>query len=507
MEAFSALERLINQHAALTKAAGVKRANDGLNSSVPEDPKGDGTVEPHTGELFDTMDSEIEDNPFVDITAMDESQANTSDPVDDLGNIGTEVMSVDDHVVDEYNMDVPDPGTDSPVKTSSYARFTFAQNHQAFNKCASILLKDMNERSAGVKTAAARTECANVQPTLSDYDLLRAYDMIQKTAAYDAQIAAANLAKVLRKEASGEEISIEDVPVDPAVDVPVEEAIPAEDAAALSELPPEVVDTLIEMPEPQLAMLEEVAGAVDAGQISPDEAIAILTDAGVGAAPAKTPAPAADVPAEEKDDTGSESASEGSDTETKEAAFRRRKRAFRLMRKIAQEAPLTEEDVALASEVSPEDIAAIEALPDEAIADLIALDEAVASGAIPEEVAIQALQGDPAVDAALAEAAETLPPEAALPEEAVVEELPEEAVAGFSDALAEQGVSPEELAAVASEVPDTEKSAALRKIANSVHRYRYYSYHTKRAGYSRPKTARSAAIKMRCHRVLNELLN
>ncbi|MBQ9692983.1 MAG: hypothetical protein IJV70_07505 [Clostridia bacterium] len=473
---YGSLERLYAQRSNL-----YKKASDGLHSEAPDDPTGDGTVEPTTGDLFATMDKEIQDYPITDVTAADDGTAFNSDVTANLDNIGTEVTEFDDSVVDEYSMDVEDPGTESQVKFSQYkfASMSFSQNHQVFKKLASALAQDLKDRAAG---ALARTKQAGYAPAMTSdqiaMDRFRKAKMIIEEGEKDGILMAKNAAFLLRKAANGEAVTPEDIPVDAVEDIPVEtapeEAVldpAAEEAAAvLSELPPETVEALVQLPEEELQAIEEMAAAVDAGAVEPEEAIAML--AGEEGAPSEE--------AVVCDETG---------CTAKEAAYRR------WMYKLAEEAPLTEEDVIAAADVPADDLAAIEALPPEAIEELIALEEAVDAGDIPAETAIALLEGDPGLEAALEEApVEEVPVDAAPVSE-------DEAVAELSSAMAEQGVTPDDLEAAAA-VSDEIKSASLRKIARSVRVYR-----TKYAAHTRSKTARRVALRRHCKNVLSELLD
>lgn len=473
---YSSLEKLIG-----CRDGFFKYAAEGVTSSVPDDPSGDGTVDPTTGDYTKINDKEIENSPFVDVTAVADSPAFSTDVTANIPNMGTEVLEVDEPVVDEYNLDVPDPGTDTPVKTSSahFARYTFEQNHAAFNKLAGVLLQDMRELSSGVQKQASYSN-----PNALYQERLRKAAAIMDQANADANLFAMNHNYVLQKNASGEEITEEDVPVDPSVGV--EDIISPEEAEVINELPPETVEALDAMSDPQLDAIEAVVSAVEEGQVDPEEAVAILT----GEEPAADPAACADGSCDA--DTPDSSCEDDPNCEsTKEAAFRW------LMRKVAEEAPVEEGDLEAAQSLPAEDVAAIEELPPEAIDRLIEIEKDVEEGNIDPEEVIAALEEDPAVMDEADEALADVPADA--PADPAVSEA--EAVAEMSSAMAEQGVTPEDLEAVAEGSPEV-KSAKLHKIARSVRGFRY-----KYAAHQRSKTARQAALRNRCTRVLNELMS
>ena len=461
-----------------------KRASDGGegmvdDSSVPDDPNGNGTVDYTTGEFDASVDKEVDKNS--DSNADDDDVATEGDVVAAIDNIGTDVAEVDDHVVDEYNLEVPDYGTDTPMKTSSYkyASLSLSQLQSVFRKKASAVLADIRERNTQKKTAAAESpvqdQQASADPNLQLYDNMRKLAAIQAEAEHDAALTAANIAHVVKKAAAGEEITEEDAPVE-VDDAPatMTDTIDASPEVSLDDVPPEVLEELISAPDEQLQLIEEVQDAVDAGQLSPEEGIEILQ--------------------------GGSDETPASDEEVKEAAYRQWR-----MRKIAEEIPVTEEDIAAANKLPAADIEAIDALPPEAIDSIIALEEAVEAGEISPEVAVAAIEGDPAVEAAIEEAAQSDAPATDVIAAGPAADTPvsdDEAAAEFSSVLADEGVTPDDLEAVAAADETSEKSAsALRTISKSVSRYR-----TKNAAYHVTKSARQAAIRQRCRKVLTELM-
>lgn len=510
--AWGSIDRLINQSSNFYKRAALrKRAEEemgaGMESSVPDDPTGDGTADRSEGEYSKMNDESIQDNPFVEVTAADPEFVNEGEPTDNTGNVGTDVTSVLDPLVDDYNTEVPDYGTDTPVKTSAlkYASLNFEQNKAAYVKIATLLVKDMRERAAMYgnrqKTAAARPQAPvnyapqyqQLGPAEQAYDNLRKWNLIKDAAIKDAALVAKNMAYVRNKMASGEDIGPEDVPVDTLSDTLGAVATP-EEAAAIESLPEETLEALVQAPEPQLEMLAELAQEVDAGNIEPEEAIAAITG---------EPCEGCETDSSDSDDSDDPDNSDDSDSASDED-IEKQAAAFRfLMKRAEEEAPISEEDLAAAQDVSPEDIEAINSLSPSEIEDLIALESAVENGDVPPEVALAAIEGDPAVVDALSDAA---PAEADVVDAVPAEEVSapisdDEAASEFSSAMAEEGVTPDDLDAIA-ENAEPVKAAKLRKISAYVR-----SHRAKKAAYHRSKTARSAALRQRCRSVLHELTN
>lgn len=508
---FSTIEKLCAQESNMRKKA--SDGGEGLvdDSSVPDDPNGNGTVDYSTGDFDESVDSEVHEGS--DSNADDADVVTDADVTAGMDNIGTDVAEVDDHVVDEYNLEVPDYGTSTPMKTSSYkyASLSLSQLQGVFRKKASLILGDIRERNARTKQASASRQDYQQQPQQSQqgynllYDNMRKLAAIQQEAIHDAALTAANMAYVTKKAASGEDITDEDIPVDITGESPATLTDTLEDATPISDVPPEVIEELVTAPEAQLQLIEEAAQAVDEGQITPEQAIELIQGA-----------EAADDVDEEVDTSSLDEALGDEEDMEKESSYNRIRKYAEyirarkiaalqriLMHKVAEEVPITEADVAAASELPADDLAAIDALPPEALDEIIALEDMVEAGEIPPEIAVAAIEGNPEVEAAIEEA--TSEPDVAVEDVEAAPDVPvtdDEAAAEFSSVLADEGVTPNDLEAIAAADESSEKQAsALRAIARSVSQYR-----TKKAAYHVTKSARQAAIRQRCRKVLTELM-
>lgn len=477
---YTTLDRLFARQANMYKTAA-----DGLHSEMPDDPSGDGTVEPTTGDYEKQTERDLEDFPFVDITSMDDESAYDDEMKSEIPNMGTDVAEVDDFVVDEYDTDVKDPtGTESPVKVGGYkfASCTFEQNQQMFNKCASALIAYWQGENQTIKQASygnPAINSGNLEKRAADYltivnEAYRDADLFCKNAAY---------ANIKLAEDGG--ASDDDAPIDvdgesvATMEDTLDDVTPDE-AASLADIPEDVLEDLLDSSDVELQLFEEVAEAVNNGQLEPEAGAAILTG-------------------ELGDDEGGSDDS-GSDEEMeKESAWHRY-----AMMKIAEETPVTEEDVANAAEISPEDAVALEELPPEALEELIAVADDVNAGEIDPELALAVAEGDPEVIEALEEAAggDAAPVEEEI---AAVPPTEEEAEAALSDAAASMDIAPEDMEAQAEMTGDTEKAAKLKLAA-----YRTRAFRMKTASRKRPaqrKTARAIALRNRFQNVLAELMN
>lgn len=478
---YTTLDRLFARQANMYKTAA-----DGLHSEMPDDPSGDGTVEPTTGDYEKQTESDLEDFPFVDITAMDDESAYDDDMKSEIPNMGTDVAEVDDFVVDEYDTDVKDPtGTDSPVKVGSFANCTFEQNQQMFNKCASALMSYWQNENQTVKQASYNAPSSAINSGSLEKRAAN-YLAIVNEAYRDADLFCKNAAYANIKMAEDGEVSDDDAPVDEegepvaTMEDTLEDVTPDE-AASLADIPEDVLEDLLGSSDVELQLFEEVADAVNSGQLEPEAGAAILSGELGG------------------DEGGSDdSGSSDSEEMEKESAWHRY-----AMMKIAEENPVSEEDVANAADISPEDAIALEELPPEALEELIAVADDVNAGEIDPELALAVAEGDPEVIDAL-EAA-TGGDAAPVEEEIAAPPTEEEAEAALSDAAANMDIAPEDMEAQAELTGDTEKAAKLKLAA-----YRTRAFRMKTASRKRPaqrKTARAIALRNRFQNVLAELMN
>lgn len=498
MSPYDVLERLCQTESRLYKSAA-----DGLHSNVPDDPEGDSTVDPTTGAYAKNNDKEVKNYEFVDVTAMDEGQENDGDVKESVPNMGTDVAEVDDILVDDYNTDVPDYGTSTPVKTSSahFAQCTWEENRYGFEKAASALLQDMRERAAYYGGSMAKSASYYGDYPMTEDDVLanrmRVTDLIKQAAIRDAEFAAEKANYIMRKNAEGEEVDAEDTPIDTIEDT-IENA---EDEGALEDLqdlPEEDLETLLEASDPELDLIQELADAVDNGDIDAEDAVALITGDEDGC----------DEDGCDEEDIDEEDIEDlADDAVSKEAAWH-------YWRMKAAEAEAMADAIAAdegadadeGDDFSEEDLGAIDELPDEDVEGLIALQEAIDNGEIDPEVVEAALEGDPEVLGALQEAAgdegEGYEEDMG---EAPVEDMEspvteDEAAGEMSSALEESGLTPENLDQIAAQQPDVEKAASLRIIANGTRKYR-----TKNASYHYCKSARQMAIRRKCHETLAEM--
>ena len=481
---YTTLDRLFARQANMYKTAA-----DGLHSELPDDPSGDGTVEPTTGDYAKMTDEDVDNVPFVDVTGQDDGVAYEDDITSGIPNMGTEVTEVDDFVVDEYNTKVKDPtGTESPVKVGSwdFASCTFEQNQQMFNKCASALMdywrNENNNQANTVKTAEAQpqTPAINSQDDVMEKRANK-YLAIVNEAYKDAELFCKNAAYANIKMAEDGGVSDEDVPVAELEDTlgsDVADATP-EEAASLADMPEDVLEDLLGSSDVELDLIQEIAQAVDNGQLEPEEGAAIISGELGG------------------DEGGSDSGEKDAEME-KESAWHRY-----AMMKIAEETPVMEDDLANAQDVSPDDIAALEELPPEALEELLAVVDDVNNGEIDPELALAVAEGNPEVIAAIEEAAGGAP--SAEEELAAAPPTEEEAEAALSDAAANMDITPEDLEAQAAATEDIQKAAKLKLAA-----YKTRAYRMKTASAKRPaqrKTARAIALRNRFQNVLAELMN
>lgn len=126
----------------------TKYASDGMNSSMPDDPSGDGFREPVTGPQFtEYTDDYSNTNPFTpnvgeggepSLTAENQQENSGSDFDIYVSGDGPDGQ-------DECKTTKDDPGTSMPAeageeKYSAYMRYSMEENINGFNKCAGLWL-------------------------------------------------------------------------------------------------------------------------------------------------------------------------------------------------------------------------------------------------------------------------------------------------------------------------------------------------------------------------------
>ena len=466
---FRALDELIN-----AQNRHIKWASDGFNSSMPED-ENDHLTEPSEGSHISEMDSDLQnaDSNISNVNDMEDASY-SEDGQKEQSLSSQEVREADDGEHD-YEFGHDDPGTTMPASADNdkYASYDFATNFAAFNKLASAF-------EAGPSVAPQPQKAASYeQPANDDHDLiakaLYTIDLANENAEIFQKIASYSFKKL----AEGEDVSPEDVlpvldNVDGAAPEETGEVSPEEAAAAID---------AIQDPEDQAA-IEEIVQAVENGEITPEELDTLLAEADAEEA-------------EEKVASYHKCAAYSNAILQAQAALSHlpandaaaiANLPFNKLAELVDE--MGAEDVA--SELSPEEEAALDSLSDEELEALVEIANGLESGEIsPEEVeAIAAEEGAdlPIEDAGAAESADDMSDDEALNE--------------LSSAMVEQGVSPDDLEN-AEDVPE-EKQAMVQKLASAVRGFRNsgkFQYKQAKAG------TKQAQARSLFHQFLNEFLN
>ena len=159
--AFNSLRDIVNAVQYRTKYA-----SDGMNSSMPDDPSGDGFREPKTGPQFtEYTDDYSNTNPFTpnvgeggepSLTAENQQENSGSDFDIYVSGDGPDGQ-------DECKTTKDDPGTSMPAeageeKYSAYMRYSMEENIDGFNKCAGLWLSMYNadlQKQAGYQVLDA----------------------------------------------------------------------------------------------------------------------------------------------------------------------------------------------------------------------------------------------------------------------------------------------------------------------------------------------------------------
>lgn len=159
--AFNSLRDIVNAVQYRTKYA-----SDGMNSSMPDDPSGDGFREPKTGPQFtEYTDDYSNTNPFTpnvgqggepSLTAENQQENSGSDFDIYVSGDGPDGQ-------DECKTTKDDPGTSMPAeageeKYSAYMRYSMEENIDGFNKCAGLWLSMYNadlQKQAGYQALDA----------------------------------------------------------------------------------------------------------------------------------------------------------------------------------------------------------------------------------------------------------------------------------------------------------------------------------------------------------------
>lgn len=161
----------------MQKLAYIKQASDGFNSSMPDDPTGDGTTDCKTGPQYAQYAKDlaaIETNPPNADTASTHSMTEDKEQENSwssytLSSAGSKEQSAKG----EYGDRPEDPGTSMPAeagqeKFSAARNCSLEQNIEIFNKCAQSLMHTKqayaNQYNAIVKEAAAIVQQVEALP-------------------------------------------------------------------------------------------------------------------------------------------------------------------------------------------------------------------------------------------------------------------------------------------------------------------------------------------------------
>ncbi|MDO4568761.1 MAG: hypothetical protein Q4D38_00075 [Planctomycetia bacterium] len=474
---FSMLDAITSQHGTVKSATA-----DQTTTTMPDDPSGDGTTEPSTGPLYDEMSRDIKKSPNVEVNAetADAQSLTGSNQEANGGNFGTELFDMDSLIQEDYNQNIKDPGTSSPVKVSQYKQATFDQNYMMFNKLASLAIQEINN----IKQASEQTNT-------SKYTREQKLAAIVHKANADGERLAANILKGRYKLATG----LGD-------DEPVE---------SMAELPPEVLAMAAGGDGADAAVLSDLAGAGEGNAAEAESALAeaIMSD----------PALVEEVVDELAEEILAETEAPAvAEEEAKLASY---------TRKIASDISEGDAELAAALEAAPPEV--LEAIAQEVLPAIVAEEEAsntdaeqateeeekqakklayyihkLASditGGDPEATAILETLPPEQVEAIVAEVAEEIAAEEAManaPEPAGEEPSTEEALEALSSTLEEEQITPEDLEAVAA----PEKQAYARKFASDLRHYRQHNPNWKPA-----KNAKAAKLRKQCRNFLRELMN
>ena len=296
----------------------AKAASDGFDSSMPDDPSGDGLMDPQTSAQYETYEDDYENTD--QLANMDEDTSESMEEDNEEENsLGTFDLSTstseEQSAKGEYEDQLEDPGTSMPAeagqeKFSSAMNCTLEQNIAVFRKCAESLWQTRQAQQNQVKQAYAYVSWA--APAIGSFTK-RAEELGASPEETNEMAAIETIAEEepelleALSEASPEELEelmeIADVieseggaegGEDPAVEEKLasfqftkraidEGATPdeANEVAAIEALvqeEPELVEALSEASPEELAELADIANAIEEGgaeepEISPEEQI------------------------------------------------------------------------------------------------------------------------------------------------------------------------------------------------------------------------------------------
>ena len=159
--AFNSLRDIVNAVSYRTKYA-----SDGMNSSMPDDPSGDGFRDPVTGPQFtEYTDDYSNTNPFTPNVGEGDEPSLTAENQQENSNSDFDIYVSGDGPdgQDTCKTTKDDPGTSMPAeageeKYSAYLNYSMEENIDGFNKCASLWLgmyRDDMEKAAGYEVLDA----------------------------------------------------------------------------------------------------------------------------------------------------------------------------------------------------------------------------------------------------------------------------------------------------------------------------------------------------------------
>lgn len=476
----------------------IKAAADGAETSMPDDPSGDGTTEPKTGPQFtqyskdkaqiETVPPDADEQPSSSMTEDHEQDNSFSSYT--LSTAGSEAQSAKG----EYTDRPTDPGTSMPAeagqeKYSSANDCSLEENIDVFNKCAACLISGAQQYDAQVKQAAAAVQQYSQYPlgyfTKMAEDMGASPEEANEIAAIEAIVQEQPELLDELADMSPEELdelqAIAEVIDNEAAAQATGDAEAAElEKESFFRQEPVIQQTLASLNDGQLkqaaANLDVLLQKAAADELSEDEIAAILEDASSDEASDEEPAESVseDIP---------EEATDGEEKEGCGGKCRRKKASAQELYYMAM-LKQAEEDQEAYESLSPEEQALLNSASDEELQQALAEGDAVSQ----DPASIEDLLAEGSDDASEAEPA---------PEEDS-EPTSEEAMSELAAAMDEQGITPEVL-----EEASKEASAdpELYKIAQAVTQYRRsgkYVYH--------PATTEKAA-KMRSisHRYLSEI--
>lgn len=479
----------------------IKAAADGANTSMPDDPSGDGTLDPQTGSQYSQYSKDIKNIETVPPNAEDQPRASMSEDHEQENSFSSYTLSTagspEQSAKGEYTDRADDPGTSMPAEAGqekySAANCTLEENIDVFEKCAQALVYASQQYNQVVKQAAAAVNNVCQYPvgtfTKKAMDEGASPAEVDEVAALEALVQENPELLASLESLSPEELDAlagvaDQMDAEAASGVPAD--VTPEDVAlekdSFFRQEPEIQRTLVSLDDSQLkqasANLDVLMQKVAEGDITEEELEAILAPA--------------DNPVEVTEDTPKSKEETEDDGEEKEGCGGKCKKANYTMTaedlyKQASPQQLyylalqkqAEEDQAAFESLTPEEQAMLESASDEELAQAISDSEAAAE--------------DPS-------ALEAILSEDEAPEEAPADEEPssDEALNELAAAMDEQGITPEALEAASQEAsadPD------LCKIAQAVMQYRKAGNYK----YTPATTEKAAKMRSISHKYLSEI--